>query len=153
MITFKKNSWHYKFNKWAGEAESGPWINATSCKSICPYFWCTVWNIFWVLVFFLLLFFMASLSGAAILDMSDPSIADLSWLWIVGVCGVACIIGVFILVAVGIYLSLDYTKKGLSKVFSENKASTSGEYKEPNLVIEWVKAKKAKICPMIEFKD
>ena len=108
MITFKKNSWHYKFNSWLEKQSSGPWLDATDCKSICPYFWYTVWNITWVLVSSLLLFFMVSLSGAAILDMSNPSITDLSWLWLVGVCGVVCILAVFILVATGTYLSLTY---------------------------------------------
>ena len=152
MITFKRNSWHYKFNSWLEKQSSGPWLDATDCKSICPYFWCTLWNITWTLLFILVFFFIATLAGATSLSMETISALDFSWLWLAGVGVVTSIFGIFLLVAVGTYLIFDLTKNVLSKIFSQ-KGDATQEDKEPSVVVEWVKAKKAKICPMIEFKE
>ena len=153
MITFKKNSWHYRFNKWVAKSESGPWINVTGCKSICPYFWDTVWNIIWVFIFTVILYLILSMLGASVLSVEYPTFEDFSWLWLVGLGTIVVLALVCLIVVLVCYFSVEYTKKGYNKVFSENKEGESEEYKEPNVFIEWIKAKKAKVCPMIEFKD
>ena len=150
MITFNKKSWHYKFNKWATKQTSGPWINAIYCESICPYFWSTLWNITWVLILALIFYSISSIAGATFLNMTEVSSVDLSWLWLVGVGGIACVVALFLLVAVSVYFILEGKKKVVSKVFSKKE---DGKTKEPNVFIEWLKAKKDKVCPMIEFKD
>lgn len=37
-VNLKKESWHFKLNKWSQRKEPRHW-------SLCPYFWLTVWNL------------------------------------------------------------------------------------------------------------
>lgn len=37
-VNLKKESWHFKLNKWSQREEPRHW-------SLCPYFWLTVWNL------------------------------------------------------------------------------------------------------------
>lgn len=154
MITFSKNSWHYKFNDFL-EYKEVPWATATDCKSLCAYFWSTVWNMAWTLILMSVVWLIFTLLGAVLLEKFatvSPLSEDwvqLLWVWVVGFLGVVLGLGGIFLFARCVVLPWVFVKENTGKIFNaENNID-----KQPNIFVEWVKAKKAKVCPMIEFKE
>lgn len=156
MITFSKNSWHYKFNKFF-KYKDAPFIDNTDCKSICPYFWGTVWNLAWVVIFSSLVWVILTLAGGGVVKQLGilTSLVEnpyqLFWLWLLGAIPVVIVVGTLFSAVLCVSYSYTFIKDKTSKVFSKNNEESYNT--EPNILIEWVKAKKAKICPMIEFKE
>ena len=144
MITFSKNSWHYKFNEWVGYVGLAPFNIATDRKSICTYFWSTVINLlgfvgWWV-------FGYLCLSGLGLLCVQgfyEVSIIDMTWLWLFG----AGVLTLFILIIGGIIISFEK----FSNYLRNNGNEEVDKIQSP--LVEFIKAKKSKICPMIEVED
>lgn len=143
MITFKKNSWHYKLYTKA----YGNWGNMPS--SICPYFWKIVWAVAfeycikWCLISLVV---VAALTSAVVI-FSVPSIglglflgegsSNTVWglpfyHWKVILFDLCCWLGLF-----SFFVCITLIQ----------------QRKEPSVFLEWVKAKKNKICPLIQFKE
>lgn len=144
MITFKKKSLHYKFNNLVKDLDFT--YDATCCKSLCSYFWSTVWNICMCTVTTIMIFLILSLAGGAVSQLWDlePQLLDFTYLWIVGFVS-------FVLVIVTLF-AVVYTSVETPK-FIVNKFKVSYSDKEPSVVREWIKANKDKVCPMIKFED
>lgn len=126
-MKISKNSWHFKMHKIFNAGMEPKY------KSLCTYFWGTV---FTALLFYVLL----PLLGLGVLVLSTfPFVyfftGDLSAL------APAIIIGGFEIFAL-VTFWLDYRSKHYTR-----------KIKEPTLVGEYIKAKKRKICPLIEFVD
>ncbi len=142
MITFSKNSWHYKFNEWVGDVELPPFNQATCRKSICSYFWSTVFNLlgfvfWWGLVYAAL----SGLGSACMKEFYEVSLIDMTWLWLVG--GVVII--TVLLVVGGIIFSLEKLKEKIS-----NKEKLVD--KEPNLTTCFWKASVVQSVPSDKWR-
>lgn len=154
MITFNKKSWHYRFNKCVGNSKF-PVFNATRCKSICPYFWQTLWNICATLFGLSIAYLMLTAIGGGAIQEYLPNWSTtpypLWWLWLAGIATIIIMmLMVALIVTVPVLLFLGF-KWMFKKLSTKNQEKLENE--QPSVIIEWVKAKKAKICPMIEFKD
>lgn len=145
------NSWHYKLVTMNG-AESAP-------RSLCPYFWKGVWHTF-LLAFaaFAVCFagwgvgvdvatWMFAQCGVAL-----SSVAAIIPGLIVGWLMLAAIFGTIFLIGYGIYKVISRRKE--RKEAAEWEARKNGTYvpPQPNIVIAFIKARKEKFCPTLEFK-
>lgn len=156
MITFSKSSWVYKFNNFINDEVSGS-VNANGSKSLCPYFWLTLWNVFISLVWAVLCFLVSSVLGDSVLEKVfsiDVGISDLYWSWLVGILTIVLVFGFVVLFAVILYLTGEIFKYSKHKVSTfKGKNTKDNTSCKPNLLLEWLRAKKEKVCPMIEFKE
>lgn len=145
------NSWHYKLVTMNG-AESAP-------RSLCPYFWKGVWHTFLLVI---------AIGG---ITLAGWGIGVNTAIWLFAKCGVVLssaaaiipgvIVGWLILAAVfGTIFCIGY---GIYKVISRRKekkeaaeweARKNGTYvpPQPNIIIAFIKARKEKFCPTLEFK-
>lgn len=144
-MKIKKNSWHARFYGWAN--------NGQYPKSLCSYFWNIIGAIFlfplWIIPHAanpdnnldkkiaeggtgLLLMFSNFFVGMILLA---PSLGtEVWWIWLVANIVVPTVGFCAFLIIAGVCGLLDMV---------------SG----PNLVSNYIKAKKRKICPLIEFVD
>lgn len=156
MITFSKSSWCYKFNKFISSNISGS-INANSCKSLCPYFWSTLWNVFITLVWAAVYFLVSSAAGGFMLEEVlgiNVGRTDLYWAWLVGTLTIILVFGFMVLFVGALYLIGEFFKYSKHKVSTfKGKSTKDNTPCKPNLLLEWLRAKKEKVCPMIEFKE
>ena len=137
MVVSKK-SWHYKLNK----MYNGAFLNKP--ETLCSYFWLTFFSVFLTLIMFLsfvILFWALGYTGgvylAAIFGISSNIISSLIAIP-VGIVVVGCILLVS--------FSLVFSIKKMQETFSKNDISQ-------NLVVSYIKSRKSKYCPFIEYKD
>lgn len=143
-----RNSWHFRFNKEVGEAFG---MGAYPGKTLCSYFWGTIWNmvvmcfvavLVWV---FLVLMGIPVFAAFGINNLSIFLTATLYPIAGMGLVACVCCIGAGI-----IWLS-DYLQ---DKRWQRQEArEQAGIVKRPNLVVEYIKAKKQKVCPIIEVVE
>lgn len=143
-MNISKNSWHYRTIRN---------MNRIPSRSLCLYFWQVV---LCSLFLYLIGPAILVLGGACIAGglplaigglLTHTADSDLLWNWIVMVkcwsVGVGALVGFF--AVVWFIVSLwGYIKSKLSNVSID---------KEPSVLVSYVKAKKQKVCPIIEFKD
>lgn len=143
-----KNSWHYRLL--TGEIFGIEGLNSWNVSnSLCVYFWQVVFVLLWkgVALFFLIPFVI---NGFLI----QPVIFIFGWITtgiiVKGDIGLtilimeSVVITCFVIVCAGLSLH----------TFLKNKTDLSEDVeKEPNIFVEYVKAKKNKLCPMIEFVE
>lgn len=148
-MKLSKNSWHYKFNKLIHDA--GWCFDLRNTKSLCPYFWGTMFNMFTSTVIALSVYVFFTVIGVGILENEGFEWNILMWLyaWIIPL--LILVLLVFIIAGcIGLnnfYKERKYTKN--EKLTSKPKTKP----KEPNIFVEWFRAKKEKICPFIEWGD
>lgn len=150
-MNINKTSWHYRLVTW-NDTENAP-------RTLCPYFWKGVWN---ALLSLSVMFFIIFAGWGVGVDLAT---------WLFAKCGVALttiagivpgiIVGwLLIASALGIIFTISY---GIHKFFSNRKerkeeaeweARKNGTYvkPEPNIIWAFVKSRKQKYCPMLEFK-
>ena len=152
-----KKGWIYKYNDWCtGKPFTLDWVNDS--KSICPYFWKSLWNICAYISLFIGWQFFFGLVGLSLFEklgiMSLDSLSTLPWYlnWgtflisaIAFTAGFLILLGVAAAIVAGIFLLVEKISRKVSYDISEDETN--------NVVIAWVKAKKSKICPMIEWED
>ena len=152
-MKFSKNSWHYNFNYFM--CNSSRQIENT--KSLCQYFWFTVWNVLKflgasvaVLALAVVCLFLTHCAIAFFLGAFGIFYAGDSWVggatMMLIVCVVALIMGFIEFIHGGIKFWPHYISKHFTKV------SEVVQEKSPSLVVEYVKATKSKICPVIEWE-
>ncbi|CAM0062244.1 membrane protein [Vibrio phage K406] len=141
MITFKKN-WLYKYNAWC-DGNFATIDDVNGCKSICPYFWCSMWNLFGTFSVYLLLAHLPALAGANLAKyLLGESFTGLTALYSsvgLGYVVLAAILGLCVGIGVSVHYISNITK--------------NRQEKKPSVVVEYLKAKKSKICPMIKWED
>ena len=145
MLTFKKN-WLWKYNNWCNGKFASKW-NVHYSKTICPYFWGSVWNLFgmpsvWVLIFY----GVGSLPSAFVVKLLDLS-SPLKGTGFLGLT-IAAIVGWIILFMFFGFVQLCVAL--CKKINNKGKPKTNNK---PSVIKEYIKAKKNKFCPMIEFED
>lgn len=159
--TYSTKSWLFKYNKAVGSCDV--FINAIHCQSVCAYFWSSIWNICMGSLALLIVFLVLTSVGGAIMQLSSlssiPALSGLPWyflfipggLFIVAFLICACIV-IFCGAVITDFIKDLFTKRNEPKQFDEN-GEEIVKHKEPNIFIEWLKAKKNKHCPIIHFED
>lgn len=122
-MTINKNSWHYKMNFKESEYGEMP-------KSLCGYFWLTVWNclkraFLWSFFIFCVGFILfTAIGGWFTTELFWPAV--LIW-------SIVAIVGIIFLIS---NIRLPQREKPTKKY----------------IVTEYMKAVKRKVCPLITYK-
>jgi hypothetical protein len=160
-MKLSKSSWHYKLNNWYTYGVP---------RNLCGYFWRTVWYTITVpitLILFIPYWLLCSVDvvdtdkekitevypQALIIDMIVFVMFCMIRMWFnlsmeaKGFSAIALIFGILgWVIAFGILIS--------SMVSSyQKKHKTKQKEKRPNILIEYIKAKKNKYCPIIEWEE
>ena len=143
-MEINRKSWHYRMNCYMdGEGSVRKWDN------LCSYFWKTVFNVILKIVMWGLLtgvgivalFVFYTMGGDVVskfIDLSDYAMINVVIInMITGLMLFAAVIACVVVLMLSIFV--------LPKAIKD---STSD-----NLVTQYIKAKKQKYCPRIEFKD
>lgn len=126
-------SWHYRFLKS---------LDTSIPKSLCPYFWKVVFAITWITGLILLLIAFFTSIGARIFEGIGFAVDNIVLYWsLAAVVGTATVTSAIVLVVAVIF------------GFVWAKENFKPPYKEEPLIITFVKNKKSKICPRLEFED
>lgn len=146
MLKFKKN-WLYRYNDWC---DDNLWTidDVTRSKTLCSYFWGSVWNLLVTNVLYVLI----TCAFGAIMGYSALSEGVIPFEGMVGIIlhilsGWGLFLGFILSFVVAVYV-WHFVGNFLGGKFKKSK-----EVKKNNIMVEWVKAKKNKICPLIEFED
>jgi hypothetical protein len=157
-MKISKNSWHYKLNKLA---QTDACYDLKYGMSLCQYFWCTVFAILKLLgvasgglfilygVFIIFhLFVLTPINSLSYLLLGVGFDANIE-------VGIIVLIAELVLITMaGVYGAargeIDVFPKWLK--FKTNKPKQDKESK-PNLIVEYIKAKKAKVCPLVKLED
>lgn len=143
------NSWHAKLHDRFYASYSRP-------RSLCAYFWKMVWVCFMCSVLAGSTIFGLTVAGAGILEhffvLSTP--VGLGLGFILGLVTLALILAV----AVGIVYCIMslwswYDLRKEEKEWQLIKAKREGKEIKENIVIQYIKARKSKVCPVIHFED
>ena len=166
-MKISKDSWHYRLNDWVKGDSDTMWYlrNNTRPVSLCWYFWFTVFScliagiggLFYItgaisavfLVWALLLNPMISLF--ALLTGYGYGMAQIEHMYFGLSLGslLAIVAGLLVWNEGGIKFAPDW----MVNLFQRNpKPQPEPKEPEPSLIWEFIKAKKQKICPVIELK-
>lgn len=130
-MKISEQSWHYRLLNFC---------NYTPQRSLCLYFWQVVWS---VLTTTVAVCIMTILAALFLYMMAMPVLA---FLGVVTPGGYICVI-LWVVVLAGIFED-QIKNKYRDWQFREKKERKESE---PNILSEWIKAKKNKVCPTIEF--
>lgn len=142
-----KSSWHYRLNLEMTNRE----YRVQQKNTLCSYFWFTVLNMvkvaFLVTVCVGLLWVFGQLAmGNSDTDMSAP--------WYIAIPVGLLAVSVFIAFVFGLFFAFQFCMDNFRAYLSKRRANRKPKPVKPDsLITQYVKAKKAKVCPMIEFKD
>ena len=146
-----ENSWHYKMVTY----NDGPYT--TLPMTVCGYFWAVVWAIVKrvgsilriVSVVSLFAFAIGSVFNFIFVGVQDGQgafqlVSLVTGAFIIIVMTIGAVLGFIIFLIAGIHILIlhmiacrKYPKKKVDK--------------KPNLVVEYLKAKKNKVCPLVEY--
>lgn len=143
------NSWHVKLHDRFYDRHSRP-------HSLCAYFWKMVWACFMCSVLAGSTIFGLTVAGVGILEqffvLSTPVVLSLGF--ILGLVAIALIIALSIGLAFGaMNLHAWYDARREEKEWQRIKAEREGRETKENIVIQYIKARKSKVCPVIHFED
>lgn len=149
----KRTSWHYRFNAWKTTH-----ARTFARKSLCSYFWFTIWNMFWLVFWPVVAVAILYVLGFGMID--DTKAALFSW-WTSNPSGMWQIVSypfvgaVFLTSIVVAGCAVFATLFFLGFAFRYVRAKIKKEHvdRKPSLVVEYIKARKHKVCPIIEFED
>lgn len=160
-MNINKNSWHFKMNLWfkSGNIWKMP-------KTLCGYFWTTVLHILFSSAIAIFIGSIAWMFGwpivaeTGILAWMGISLSAL-WLNVIAVPVGAVVIAAFVLlfaaIAFGFIFGLEKFKhyrnqKQYTKKLARVKAGLPAEA-EPSVFVQYLKARKRKVCPMIDYVE
>lgn len=149
MLKFKKN-WLYRYNDWC---DDNLWTidDVTRSKTLCSYFWGSFWN----LVVTNTLYVMISVAVGAIIGYSLLGEGMIPYDGLLGgllhiLVGWALLLSFLLMFTLAVYSWVTVSGIVKSKIKPTERNSKPTQL---GLIGEWVKAKKNKVCPMIEFED
>lgn len=148
MLEFKRSGnwgWLWKYNDWCdNKALTIDWVNDS--KSLCPYFWKSLWNLIVPPVVYLVVIIgMGAIFGSMFFE--EPKETALPLLVVAGYTFIGTLVGL-------LYVYFTFCHESVVEYLDKRKSEKQKEEdKEPNLLLEWVKAKKEKVCPMIKWVD
>lgn len=140
------DSWHYKiaYNKHVRTSKSIP-------ANLCNYFWfVAVYVIFKILVpISVSILYIIGLYIMSNYDFNELSVLSQS-VYVISVSINALI--AFMIFMVIVITVVNCIIKGIEYTFNKITNKTK-RCKEPNLVVEYIRAKKQRVCPMIKFTN
>lgn len=136
-----RTSWHYRLMDVCLSSYDIP-------NSLCPY----------IRKLLFLILFLAFLTSAGILVAVGIIAAPLSWFNIIepakeSALLILCGMGTGVWVIAGLIASVVGIRFLARKLDQRRSPARRYAYKEPNVFVEWARAKKRKICPYIQLKD
>lgn len=142
------NSWHARFHDRFYDRHSRP-------HSLCAYFWKMVWACFVCAVFIGSMVFGLTVAGAGVLEhffvLSAP--VGLGLGFILGLATLALILTVAFGLMYGLMnLWAWYDLRKEEKEWERIKAKREGKEIKENVFIQYIKARKSKMCPVIHFE-
>lgn len=152
-----KNSWHYKLIMQWGSGDVPNILSYNESLSLCQYFWGVIRAILGLLVTII----MASVlfGGVAYVCIAPIALVFSAFTGIWWDIPKYYELGMFILIFAPITLlfaGIGATLFGPMKVFPKwfpvDKWVGMATPKKVNILVEWIKAKKSKVCPIIELK-
>lgn len=158
MLNIKKSSWHYRMV----DAVWADFFNKNISNSLCGYFWQVVFAPIVTIVMAAVILAVIAILGSGVFYVVGAVIGNLlahfgllpsSFLLEKGVFKwehVYASIGIDILIAAFFYSRYKYRQY---KERKRAERSLSDEPEKVNLVVEFVKAKKRKVCPVLNFVD
>ena len=136
-MNIKTSSWHYRFVNY---------MFTNVPHSLCPYFWKVVWGLM-IVTGISLLFLAASFStGMIILEFFAVNIGLVATI-------AAPFVGIFaivITIVVMVFIAISWESM---KTKLRNKKWSKSHENKPSLVGSYIKARKEKICPTLNFVD
>lgn len=143
------NSWHAKLHDRFYDSHSRP-------HSLCAYFWKMVWACFACAVVAGSTLFGLTVAGVGVLEhffvLSTPVLLSLGF--VLGLVAIALIIALSIGLAFGVMnLHAWYDARREEKEWQRIQAEREGRETKENIVIQYIKARKSKVCPVIHFED
>lgn len=159
-----KNSWHFKLNSNWGGHDTRYDLSKGCSMSLCKYFWETVKSLIGLLLACVCTTALIGLVGYVVLAPITLMFSSFTGIWWdiqkyyeFGLLIMLAVILVSPLVA--IFATLFGPMKVFPKWFPVDKwvgmAVTKAAPTAPkkvNILVEWIKAKKSKVCPIVEFK-
>lgn len=147
-MIINSNSWHVKLHDRFYDRHSRP-------HSLCAYFWKMVWACFACAVVAGGTFFGLTVAGASVLEhffvLSTPVLLSLGF--VLGLVAIALIIALSMGLALGaMNLHAWYDARIEEKEWERIKAEREGKEIKENIVIQYIKARKSKMCPVIHFE-
>lgn len=148
-MIINSNSWHVKLHDRFYDRHSRP-------HSLCAYFWKMVWACFACAVVAGSTLFGLTVAGAGVLEhffvLSTPVLLSLGF--VLGLIAIALIIALSIGLALGaMNLHAWYDLRKEEKEWQRILAKREGKETKENIVIQYIKARKSKMCPVIHFED
>ncbi|UIS66079.1 hypothetical protein [Escherichia phage PSD2001] len=142
------NSWHVKLHDRFYDRNSRP-------HSLCAYFWKMVWACFVCAVVAGSTVFGLTVAGVSVLEhffvLSTPVLLSLGF--VLGLIAIALIIALSIGLALGaMNLHAWYDLRKEEKEWQRILAKREGKETKENIVIQYIKARKSKMCPVIHFE-
>ncbi|QAY00123.1 hypothetical protein EcWhh1_193 [Escherichia phage EcWhh-1] len=143
------NSWHVKLHDRFYDRHSRP-------HSLCAYFWKMVWACFACAVVAGSTLFGLTVAGAGVLEhffvLSTPVLLSLGF--VLGLVAISLIIALSIGLAFGaMNLHSWYDARREEKEWQRIQAEREGRETKENVVIQYIKARKSKVCPVIHFEN
>lgn len=115
--------------------------SVANSNNLCSYFWGSLWNIITACVILVLAWFFFTVVGEGLLESSDiaPEGSILPYAWLVGIGSIllalAAVVGIICCTVLPYVILRDKSKS-----------------KEPSVVVEYLKSRKEKYCPRINWK-
>ncbi|AKU42750.1 hypothetical protein QL01_93 [Escherichia phage QL01] len=149
IMIINANSWHAKLHDRFYDSHSRP-------HSLCAYFWKMVWACFACAVVAGSTLFGLTVAGVGVLEhffvLSTPVLLSLGF--VLGLVAIALIIALSIGLAFGaMNLHAWYDARREEKEWQRIQAEREGRETKENIVIQYIKARKSKVCPVIHFED
>ena len=153
-MIINRNSWHYKVAMLGDNEFALP-------KTLCPYFWYVVFKLFMVstvtvavsvgswLIGLPVIGKILSLMGITLskAGLTIPAV-------LTGILIIALVVGTGFLCVMGV----SWLKDGFKEKMRERRwakaqaAEEAGVALEPNVLVEYIKTRKSKMCPIIEYE-
>ena len=143
-MKFNKGSLLNKYNKIVGGWDIG--ANVYCSENLCQLFWGSLWNVVLGIVTLLVFYVVTTgIGGGAIGELGYTLVIGDSWwyLWFLGV--VTLVAMVFVVILAVLILSPPII------LFQLYKKSPSSAAVEKSVVVQYIKAKKNKWCPRVDW--
>ncbi|AUR86285.1 TMhelix containing protein [Vibrio phage 1.084.O._10N.261.49.F5] len=151
MINVKRNNVFWWIHRGAKKVDGLGWcVNIYDDMSLCKWFWGCLWNYLTCGVVFTLLYILFVVAGtetvSGFIGIEEFTLYWWSWVfaWMIIPTLLAGILGVLM----GLIILIETYQ---NKIYIKN--INNPVKKKPNLVIEWLKAKKEKVCPLVKFEE
>lgn len=143
MFKINRNSWHYNLQY--------KFFNSGPGETLCSYFWKTIFATISIgFLFFTLTPLILLIASIAVFTIAIPFFVQEFDSNIISI----MVIGTFIwiITITETFKELNRKYKWTSNLFNKQKTKKK-KHQQSSMIVEYLKAKKDKVCPLIEFVD